>query len=115
MKPAVSFSSRGSHMEQKHAGHPAGEGAISLGRRGFIGSTGAAAAAGLIGAASVVASGEAKAGVMPRPRTTPRGAKAFAQRIARATANLTGVMAGDFSEFTSALQKAEMSERMAEA
>lgn len=80
-------------MEQNHAGLTAGEDAISLGRRGFIGSTGVAAAAGLIGAASVVASGEAKAGVMPRPRTTPRGAKALAQRIARATANLVGVMA----------------------
>lgn len=36
-------------------------------------------------------------------------------RIGLTSHNLTGVMAGDFSEFTSALQKAEMAERMAEA
>jgi peptide chain release factor 1 len=36
-------------------------------------------------------------------------------RIGLTSHNLTGVMAGDFSEFTSALQKAEMAERLAEA
>ena len=80
-------------MEQQQSGHSAGEGTVSLGRRGFLGSTGAAAAAGLLGAASTVGSGEAKAGFIPRPRTTPRGAKALEQRIARATANLSGMMA----------------------
>lgn len=36
-------------------------------------------------------------------------------RIGLTSHNLTGVMAGDFSEFTSALQKSEMAERLAEA
>jgi peptide chain release factor 1 len=36
-------------------------------------------------------------------------------RIGLTSHNLTGVMAGDFSEFTSGLQKAEMAERLAEA
>ncbi len=36
-------------------------------------------------------------------------------RIGLTSHNLTGVMAGDFSEFTGALQKAEMAERLAEA
>jgi peptide chain release factor 1 len=36
-------------------------------------------------------------------------------RIGLTSHNLTGVMAGDFSEFTAALQKAEMAERLAEA
>jgi peptide chain release factor 1 len=36
-------------------------------------------------------------------------------RISLTSHNLTGVMAGDFSEFTAALQKAEMAERMADA
>ncbi len=35
-------------------------------------------------------------------------------RIGLTSHNLTGVMAGDFSEFTSGLQKAEMAERLAE-
>lgn len=36
-------------------------------------------------------------------------------RIGLTSHNLTGIMAGDFSEFTSGLQKAEMAERLAEA
>ncbi len=36
-------------------------------------------------------------------------------RIGLTSHNLTGVMAGDFSEFTNGLQKAEMAERLAEA
>ncbi len=36
-------------------------------------------------------------------------------RIGLTSHNLTGVMAGDFSEFTTGLQKAEMAERLAEA
>nr|MCU0749204.1 peptide chain release factor 1 [Akkermansiaceae bacterium] len=36
-------------------------------------------------------------------------------RIGLTSHNLTGVMAGDFSEFTFGLQKAEMAERLAEA
>ncbi|HSP44169.1 MAG TPA: peptide chain release factor 1, partial [Luteolibacter sp.] len=36
-------------------------------------------------------------------------------RIGHTSHNLTGVMAGDFTEFTAALQKAEMTERLAEA
>jgi peptide chain release factor 1 len=36
-------------------------------------------------------------------------------RIGLTSHNLTGVMAGDFTEFTAALQKAEMAERMEEA
>jgi peptide chain release factor 1 len=36
-------------------------------------------------------------------------------RIGLTSHNLTGVMAGDFSEFTAGLQKAEMAERLAEA
>jgi peptide chain release factor 1 len=36
-------------------------------------------------------------------------------RIGLTSPKLTGVMAGDFSEFTAALQKDEMAERMAEA
>jgi peptide chain release factor 1 len=36
-------------------------------------------------------------------------------RIALTSHNLTGVMAGDFSEFTAALQRAEMAERLADA
>ncbi|HWT16745.1 MAG TPA: vanadium-dependent haloperoxidase [Patescibacteria group bacterium] len=65
---------------------------VSVSRRGFLGSTGAAAV-GLIGASAMVGSGEAKAGFIPRPRNTPRGARALEQRIARANANLAGMMA----------------------
>jgi len=36
-------------------------------------------------------------------------------RIGLTSHNLTGIMAGDFSEFTTGLQKAEMAERLAEA
>jgi peptide chain release factor 1 len=36
-------------------------------------------------------------------------------RIGLTSHNLTGIMAGDFSEFTAGLQKAEMAERLAEA
>jgi len=36
-------------------------------------------------------------------------------RIGHTSHNLAGVMAGDFTEFTAALQKAEMAERLAEA
>jgi peptide chain release factor 1 len=36
-------------------------------------------------------------------------------RIGLTSHNLTGIMAGDFSEFTSSLQKADMAERLAEA
>lgn len=36
-------------------------------------------------------------------------------RIGHTTHNLAGIMAGDFTEFTAALQKAEMAERLAEA
>ena len=80
-------------MDQQQLGPSADGEVVSFARRGFIGSTGAVAAASLIGGATAVASGEAKAGFVPRPRTTPRGTKALEQRIARATANLTGMMA----------------------
>ena len=66
--------------------------AVSVSRRGFLGSTGVAAVS-LIGAGAAISSGDAKAGFAPRPRTTPRGARALEQRIARAAANLSGVMA----------------------
>jgi peptide chain release factor 1 len=36
-------------------------------------------------------------------------------RIGHTSHNLTGIMAGDFTEFTAALQKAEMAERLSEA
>ena len=63
------------------------------GRRGFLGATATAAVAGVFGVGTGLASGEAKAGAMPRPQTTPRGAKALKQRVDRATANLAGIMA----------------------
>ena len=78
--------------QHQQTGREAEDETISRGRRGFIGSTGVAAAAGLIGAGAVVGGGEAKAGYVPRPRTTPRGALAFQKRLDRATANLVGVM-----------------------
>jgi membrane-associated phospholipid phosphatase len=70
-----------------------GEDNVSVTRRGFLGSTGAAAAAGLIGVGAGLATTEAKAGFVPQPRMTPRGARALKQRMDRAVANLAGMMA----------------------
>jgi len=80
-------------MDQQQPGREAEGETVSHGRRGFIGSTGAVAAASLIGGAATIVSGEAKAGFVPRPRTTPRGALAFQKRLDRATANLVGIVA----------------------
>ncbi len=75
-------------QNEQQSGDVGAEG-VSFSRRVFLGSTGVAAAAGLVGGAVTMVSGEAKAGLFPRPSTVPRAAAALQQRIRRATANLT--------------------------